>query len=92
MTFAEGLKANPSSPCPRPCPCHPRRQRAKLMATPGTTEEQLCQGLPLNAQLLQTTLGVTSEGFQDALNDAIFCGGMLPPGDPEEVGALGVFS
>ena len=35
--------------------------------------------LPLNAQLPQTTLGVTSEGFQDALTTAIFGGGMLPP-------------
>lgn len=35
--------------------------------------------LPLNAQLFQTTLGVTSEGFQDALSQSLFGGGMLPP-------------
>ena len=38
--------------------------------------------LPVNAQFFQSTLGVTSEGFQDALTDALFGGGMLPP-DPE---------
>lgn len=42
--------------------------------------------LPLNAQLFQTTLGVTSEGFQDALSQAIFGGGMLPP-NPQGVDA-----
>lgn len=37
------------------------------------------KSLPLNAQLLQTTLGVTSEAFQDALTQSLFGGGMLPP-------------
>jgi DNA-directed RNA polymerase I subunit RPA1 len=34
---------------------------------------------PVNAALAQTVPGVTSEGFQDALTDALFGGGMLPP-------------
>lgn len=54
--------------------------------------------LPLNAQLFQTTLGVTSEGFQDALSQGIFGGGMLPPNPrgvdeayDEQVGGLCVW-
>lgn len=67
------------------------RRRAELMATPGISEAQLAAAPPVNSQLLQTTLGVTSEGFQDALTDALFCGGMLPPpeGGVEEVGTHG---
>ena len=55
------------------------------MAKPGTARAALEAEPPLNACLLQTTLGVTSEGFQDALAEALFCGGMLPPSDPEQV-------
>ena len=57
-----------------------RRERAQLLmsdARPASARADAT--LPLNAQLPQTTLGVTSEGFQDALTTAIFGGGMLPP-------------
>ena len=42
---------------------------------------------PVASQLLPSTLGVTSEGFQDALTLALFGGGMLPPSLPSEMGA-----
>lgn len=41
---------------------------------------------PVNSQFLQTVPGVTSEGFQDALTDALFGGALLPP-DPSGVDA-----
>lgn len=60
------------------------QKRAKAVLT-GKPEEAAAE-LPVNAQLLQTVPGVTSEGFQDALTQALFGGGMLPP-DPEGIDA-----
>lgn len=42
--------------------------------------------LPISSRYLQTTLGVTSEGFQDALTYALFGGVMLPP-NPDGIDA-----
>ena len=60
-----------------PCCCRERAQLLMSDARPASARADTT--LPLNAQLPQTTLGVTSEGFQDALTTAIFGGGMLPP-------------
>ena len=83
----------PSSP-PPPCQppnlphlpsSHPRRARAKKVLK-GQEEASAGADLPANAHLLHSTLGVTSEGFQDALTLALWGGLMLPP-DPEGLGA-----
>jgi hypothetical protein len=55
------------------------RERAKVLVEKGVPAPKDDDTLPLNAVLPQTTLGVTSEGFQDALSLSIFGGGMLPP-------------
>ncbi len=57
------------SPPPRPAlPALPRlrgcRERAALLVRHKAGSSRLNEGLPLNAKILQTTLGVTSEGFQ----------------------------
>ncbi|PSC74762.1 beta and beta-prime subunits of DNA dependent RNA-polymerase [Micractinium conductrix] len=55
------------------------RERAKLLMKGLPESPKDDHSLPANAQLFQSTLGVTSEGFQDALSQSIFGGGMLPP-------------
>ncbi|KAL4436828.1 hypothetical protein ABPG75_003967 [Micractinium tetrahymenae] len=55
------------------------KERAKALMKGLPADPKQDATLPLNAQLFQTTLGVTSEGFQDALSQSIFGGGMLPP-------------
>lgn len=55
------------------------RKRANSLMLEGAKNAKDDRTLPLNAHLFQATLGVTSEGFQDALTNSIFGGGMLPP-------------
>ncbi|KAI3425875.1 hypothetical protein D9Q98_007848 [Chlorella vulgaris] len=55
------------------------RKRANSLMLEGAKNAKDDRTLPLNAHFFQATLGVTSEGFQDALTNSIFGGGMLPP-------------
>lgn len=60
------------------------KKRAKTRFDKG--EEDANKRLPINSRFMSSILGVTSEGFQDALDDAIFGGLMLPP-NVENIGS-----
>ena len=58
------------------------RMRAKALiksALASKEAKKLVESLPVNAQLPPAVFGVTSEGFADAITDALFGGFMLPP-------------
>ena len=61
------------------------RKRAKARFQ--NSEAAANRRLPLNATFMPSVLGVTSEGFQDALDDALFGGLMLPP-NTEDISAI----